>query len=124
MSGSALLLDEMLSGEIAAQLRKRGHDVEAVAADPALVSIDDQTLLDVATSRGRCLVTVNIKDFAVLDHVWKSRGQRHAGILFVATATFRQNDGFVGRVVTALDVRMTEGSVPGPDEVDFLRPAR
>lgn len=58
-----LLLDEMLSGEIAAQLRARGHDVRAVVEDPALVSTSDWDLLEYVTAQGRCLVTANVRDF-------------------------------------------------------------
>jgi hypothetical protein len=43
---AALVLDEMFSPEIAAELNKRGHDVVAVAADPSLAGLpDDQVLV-------------------------------------------------------------------------------
>jgi hypothetical protein len=40
-----LLLDEMFSGAIAEQLRAKGHDVLAVVADPALVALPDEQIL-------------------------------------------------------------------------------
>ena len=43
---SHLLLDEMFSGSIAEQLRAKGHDVLAVVADPALVGLADEQILD------------------------------------------------------------------------------
>jgi predicted nuclease of predicted toxin-antitoxin system len=73
-----LLLDKMLSGEIAAQLRAHGHDVLAVA-DPALVAAADEEVLAHATAEGRCLLTANVRDFTVLSTPWGSRGRSHAG---------------------------------------------
>ena len=61
-----LLLDEMLSGDIAAQLRAKGHDATAVVKDPALVGTPDEELLAHATLNGRCLVTTNIVASAVV----------------------------------------------------------
>ena len=40
-----LLLDEMFSGTIAQQLRAKGHDVQAVVADPSLASLPDGQIL-------------------------------------------------------------------------------
>jgi predicted nucleic acid-binding protein len=61
------LLDEMLSGAIAEQLRAKGHDVTAVVANPALIGLSDDQILAHATDTRRALVTANIKDFIPLD---------------------------------------------------------
>jgi hypothetical protein len=63
---------------LAEALYGKGHDVMAVAALPELVGADDPIVLDAATAAQRCLVTENIRDFAVL-----VRQTRHAGMLFV-----------------------------------------
>jgi Domain of unknown function (DUF5615) len=72
------LLDEMLSGAIAEQLRAKGHDALAVADDPALISLPDDQILAHATTAGRALVTANIKDFMPLDAQYRAAGQAHA----------------------------------------------
>lgn len=121
MTGRRLLLDEMLSGEIARQLRCRGHDVEAVVDNSALLATDDEALLEWAASAGQCLVTMNIKDFAKLDKTWKRRTQSHGGLLFLVDGTFPRGRALIGRVVEALDAVLTSGEVPKSDEVDFLQ---
>jgi hypothetical protein len=63
----SLLLDEMLSDDIAQQLRAKGYDVISVVADLALVGLPDDRALVYATTEGRALVTANTKDFVPLD---------------------------------------------------------
>ena len=53
MSAPRLLLDEMLSGQIARQLREAGHDVTAVVEDRELIGIADEDVLARATADGR-----------------------------------------------------------------------
>lgn len=72
------LLDEMYPPMLADALHDKGHDVLAIAASAELVGSDDATVLDVATGDGRCLVTENVRDFAML-----VRHTSHAGVLFV-----------------------------------------
>ena len=97
-----LLLDEMFSDAIAQQLRAVGHDVIAVVADPALVSLPDDQILAHAAAAGRALVTANIKDFMPLDGQYRAAGQSHAGLILVSTKTFPQDRGFVGAIASAL----------------------
>ena len=73
----------MLSDAIAQELRAKGHDVTAVVADPALVSLPDDQILAHAASAGRALVTANIKDFMPLDGQYRAAGQSHAGLILV-----------------------------------------
>jgi predicted nuclease of predicted toxin-antitoxin system len=75
-----LLLDEMFSPEIASELVKRGHDVVAVAADPGLVGLPDEQVLEWATDQGRCLVTENVRDVEVLRRAAAAQGGTHAGV--------------------------------------------
>jgi predicted nuclease of predicted toxin-antitoxin system len=75
-----VLLDEMLPGDIADELRSKGHDVLAVAADPALLALPDDQILAHATATGRALVTANIND------LWTAR-QRPPGPARVAQAS-------------------------------------
>ncbi len=118
-----LLLDEMLSGEIAAQLRARGFDVVAVVEDAALVSMADEDLFAHATSEGRCLVTANIGDFAKIGTEWRSSDRTHAGLLLIANRVFPQNRSLVGAAVSALTALVEAGRTPAAGAETFLRRA-
>jgi len=118
-----LLLDEMLSGEIAVQLRGLGHDVLAVVDDPALVGMPDEELLGHASATGRCLVTANVRDFAVLHVAWSSSGRAHAGIGYLVNRAFPHDRSFVGAVVAALDSALRAGQLTGGGESYLRRPS-
>lgn len=94
---SALLLDEMFSGVIAAQLRERGLDAIGVVEDPERVSTPDEELLAYAAERQRVLVTANIADFAVIARVWRASGRAHHGVVYVANRSFPRDRAFVAR---------------------------
>jgi uncharacterized protein DUF5615 len=115
-----LLLDEMLSPEIASGLVKRGHDVVAVAADPGLAGLPDEQVLEWATDQGCCLVTENVKDFEVLRRLSAAQGRTHAGLLYSGPRRFPRDRRFVGALVVALDEMLVAGQLPGPDEVGWL----
>ena len=125
MSGR-LLLDEMFSPEIAAELVKRGHDAVAVAAEPGLVGLADDQVLEWATEQGRCLVTENVKDFEVLRRAYAAQGRTHAGLLYSGPRRFRRDRRFVGALVVALVVALDKliaaGQLPRPDDVGWLTP--
>lgn len=123
-SAQGLLLDEMLSGDIAAQLRAKGHDVLAVVEDPALAGTPDEELLAHATATGRCLVTANVRDFASLNAAWSSRGCSHQGLIYLVNRVFPNDRSFVGAVVTALDNAIPSGEVPPSGSETFLRRQR
>jgi hypothetical protein len=66
-----LLLDANLSPKrIGLTLEDQGHDVLALAADPAVGALDDPDVLALAAREGRVLVTGNAKDFAPLLREW------------------------------------------------------
>ncbi|SRR5258708_3967791 len=110
----------MFSDAIARQLRANGHDVIAVVADPALVSLPDNQILAHAASTGRALVTANIKDFMPLDGQYRAAGQSHAGLIFVSAKALTQDRGFVGAVAGALAALLDSGSQIQADQVIFL----
>jgi hypothetical protein len=115
-----LLLDEMFSDTIAQQLRAKGHDVIAVVADAALVSMPDDQILTHAAATGRALVTANIKDFMPLDGQYRAAGQSHAGLILVSTKTFPQDRSYVGAVASALAALMDQHGQIQADQVIFL----
>ena len=117
--GFPLLLDQMFSDTIAEQLRARGHDVIAVVADPALVSLPDDQVLAQAVATGRALVTANVKDFMPLDSQCRAAGQAHAGLILVSTKTFPQDRSYTSAVTGALAALLDRERVQA-DQVIFL----
>lgn len=115
-----LLLDEMLSGVIAEQLRARGHDVVAVVDDSALIGLPDEEILAAAANKGRALVTTNIKDFVPLDQRYKASGRTHAGLVVVSSKTFPQDRSFIGAIVLALDILLNQETLR-TDTMTFLQ---
>jgi len=115
-----LALDEMFSPQIAVELVRRGHDVVAVAADPALAGLPDEQVLEWATSQGRCLVTENVKDYEVLRRAAAAQGMAHAGLLYCAPGRFPRDRRFIGALVAALDRTLAGDQLPGPDDVGWL----
>ena len=120
MSAPALLLDEMLSGAIAVQLRERGLDVTAVVEDAALVSSPDEDLLAHAADQRRVLVTANIADCAALARDWRTRGRTHHGIVYVANRSFPHDRSFIGAIVDALARLHAANAMPAPGTETFL----
>lgn len=118
--GLPLLLDEMLSGEIAAQIRRRGHDVIAVVEDTSLTALADEEILAQAATGGRALVTINIKDFVPLDQRYKASGRNHGGLVLVSAKTFPQDRSFIGAVVSAL-AKLLDDDTLRADAVVFLQ---
>ena len=115
-----LLLDEMFSPQIASELVRRGHDVVAVAADPALAGLPDEQVLEWATSQGPCLVTENVQDYEVLRRAAAAQGRAHAGLLYCTPRRFPRDRRFLGALVAALDRMLAGDQLPGPDEVGWL----
>lgn len=117
------LLDEMLSAQLAVQLRARGFAVIAVVEDSALVSMADEDLLVRAAADGRCLVTANISDFASISIEWRASGRGHVGLVYVANRVFPQDRSFIGAVVGAVADLLESGRAPGPGQETYLRRA-
>lgn len=110
-----LLLDEMYPPALAEILRERGHDVTAVAALPGLVGADDATVFAAARTEQRCVVTENVRDFAVL-----ARQGQHAGVLFAHARRWPRTRPGLAKLADALDTALGYGRVPGPGAVDWL----
>lgn len=118
---TALLLDEMLSGAIAEQLRARGLDGVAVVEDPRLVGTPDEELLAHAAAQERMLVTANVADFAAIATDWRGAGREHPGLVFVTNRAFPQDRSFVGAVVSSLLALHDSSGLPRPGTETFLR---
>lgn len=83
------LLDEQLSPQIAALLRRAGHDVIAVVDRDDLVGRSDRIVFEVATGEGRAVITNNVKDFRPLAAEWLAQGRTHAGLVLLPSSRTR-----------------------------------
>ena len=86
-----LLLDANLSPRgIATPLLTAGHDVLALAAEPAFEGLDDPLVLELAAAEQRVLVTRNSRDFAPLAREWAEASRPHAGLILIWTLDHSQ----------------------------------
>lgn len=102
------LLDEMLSGQIAAQLTLGGIDTIAVQDEEDLRQLEDPDIFAAGQAQQRVLVTYNRNDFLAIhaDHV--RRGLTHQGVVIVNNHRFPQRQpATMGRVIKGLQ------AVPG-----------
>jgi predicted nuclease of predicted toxin-antitoxin system len=99
-----LLLDANLSPRgIASPLRTAGHDVLALAEDPALEGLDDPAVLELAASENRVLITRNSRDFAPLAREWAEAQRPHAGIILIWTLDHSQFRKIVDGIERCID---------------------
>jgi Domain of unknown function (DUF5615) len=94
-----LLLDEMISPEVAERLRAQDHDVEAVAGS-SLGGLGDAEVFAAAQDQGRALVTYNRDDYLELIRRYAERDLDHNGLIIVHPTRY-PNDQFA-RLVEAL----------------------
>ena len=99
-----LLLDEMISWRIAAQLRSRGHDVVAVKRDrPQLESRVDPIVLTAAAAEQRAVVTNNVRDYRVAHERMRLRGEDHYGVIYTYDDTLPRNKAALALWVSTLE---------------------
>lgn len=104
-----LLLDEMLSPDIAEQLRQRGHDVIAVSERPDLRTEPDHVIFATAQEERRVLVTENIGDFRQIASAELQAARSHWGLVFTTNRSFpRHNARAIGRMIMALQALLLE----------------
>lgn len=100
------MLDANLSPRgVAAPLRARGHDVRALADEPAIQALDDPEVLELAASEGRILVTRNSRDFVPILREWAEAGGGHAGCILIWTLDHSQFAEIVGGIERLLGQR-------------------
>ncbi len=96
-----LLLDEHYSPEVCARLRAGGRDAVAVA-ELGIEGIDDRSLLEVAASERRALVTNNVRHFASMAQQWAAAGRDHHGVLFTSDTSMPRGKSSIGLYVEVL----------------------
>jgi predicted nuclease of predicted toxin-antitoxin system len=108
-----LLLDEMFSPALAAELSKLGHDATAVADQPDLRSKSDEEIFAWASTQQRWLLTENVKDFRLIMLRALQAGPLGCGLLFTSRRTFARSRKNSGSLIRALDAWLTAGP-PAP----------
>ena len=83
-----LLLDQMFAPELAAELRRRGHRVTAVAETPALRAMNDPALFEWAAGNSEWLLTENVKDFRPLLVAAQADDHPFANLLLTSSRSF------------------------------------
>lgn len=103
-----LLLDEMFSPLVSAQLRARGHDVVAIKEGDKWQSLTDSAVVALARTERRAIVTTNLRDFRPLHaDLVASGGEGHLGMVFVPTR-LRLTRAATGQLVAALEARLAD----------------
>ena len=120
---ASLLLDEMHAPTVAEELRRRGHDVVAVAATPEFRALTDDELFRVAATAKRRIVTENVKDYRRLLHQAEETGTSTAGVLFTSSRRFPRNRKAPGRLIEALDAWLRRPDLARRPPEDWLMPA-
>lgn len=85
----SLLLDEMHAPIVAVELRKRGHDVIAVADNAELRGMSDDELFRWAGVQHRRIVTENVKDFRPMLLRSAESDRNATAVLLPAVVRFR-----------------------------------
>lgn len=99
-----LLLDEMISFRVAAELRARGHDVQAVKRDrPDLESVPDLTIVQVLALEARTIVTNNVKDYQPIHRLFAATGRDHAGMVFTSDTTLPRTKAAIPQWIAAFE---------------------
>ena len=109
-----LLLDEMFSPLVAAELRARRHDAVAIKERDEWQSLSDPDVVALARTEHRAVVTANLRDFRALHAEMVAAGGEDAGMAFVPTS-FRLTRAATGQIVAALERRLAE--YPGDDDL-------
>ena len=115
-----LLLDEMFSPAIAAELRQLGHDVIAVADRPDLRSKPDPEIFAWASAEKRWLLTENVKDFRPIMLRALPAGAPGCGLLFTSSRAFPRSRKNPGPLIRALDAWLTAGRPAPPVTESWL----
>lgn len=97
-----LLLDEHLEPAIAEQLRARGHDAIAVAAEPALRGMADAQLFEWATTQDRAIATYDAQGFVPLLTDRATIGEEASGLVLISSRAYPREDRSIGPLIRDL----------------------
>lgn len=120
----ALLLDEMFSPAIAAELTERGFDCRAVVADALLRSLSDLEIFDTALLENRVIVTNNVPDFESLRRAREAFGGQVPGLVYTDDRAFPRTRAYVSRLVSALAAAAASHGPARHGGIQWLTPSR
>jgi predicted nuclease of predicted toxin-antitoxin system len=115
-----LLLDEMFSPAIAAELRELGHDVIAITERPDLRSKSDEEVFAWASAERRWLLTENVKDFRPIMLRSLQAGPPGCGLLFTSSRAFPRSRRNPGPLIRALHTWLNAGPPAPPVTESWL----
>jgi len=119
-----LLLDEHISPDVAAGLRRRSRTLTVHSLveweGGSFLGQEDAAVIGAASAPNLTLVTYDRRSIPALLKTWAEQGRSHAGIIFVDEKTISQGD--IGGLVRALSELFKEaGQWEWKDRVYFLR---
>ncbi|HEY3882281.1 MAG TPA: DUF5615 family PIN-like protein [Trebonia sp.] len=117
-----ILLDEMFSPAIAAELAARGIDCRAVAADTLLRALSDLEIFEAGLLENRVIVTNNVADFESLRRARDAAGGQLPALVYTSDFTFPRTRAYVSRMVSALEAAATGHPASRHGGVLWLRP--
>jgi predicted nuclease of predicted toxin-antitoxin system len=104
-----LLLDEMISPRVARELRKDGHDVQAVKKDREdLISRGDREIVRLMAAERRVIVTNNVADFQGIHDQFLAADEAHHGMIFTFDATMPRTKAAIPQWVKTLTGLLAE----------------
>jgi predicted nuclease of predicted toxin-antitoxin system len=118
----ALLLDEMFSPAIAAELAARGVDCRSVAADALLRAQSDLEIFDAALLENRVVVTNNVPDFESLRRAREASGGESPSLIYTSDHAFPRTRAYASRVAAALEAAAKSHETARRGGVLWLRP--
>ena len=118
----AILLDEMFSPKVAAELAWLGVDCRAVAADPVLRAQSDLEIFDFAAREDRVLVTNNVPDFESLRRAREALGGPIPRLVYTSDVTFRRTRAYLSGLAAALALAAQTRETAACGGVLWLRP--
>ncbi len=89
MARPRLLLDEDVRAVLAEILRERGYDAVRVL-EVERAGRHDPDQLAYAVGEGRAMLSHNIRDFILLDQLYKRQAQEHYGIIVSTQVSLRE----------------------------------
>jgi len=125
-----VILDEMWTPTIAAELCKRDFDVVAInepAQAGGYAGILDDEVFARAQADGRAIVTDNIPDYEKARLDWEAHGTAHHGVIYALNPPFNRHrgDAVIGQMVRALEhfLLSPEAAEEPFNRARYLRPA-
>lgn len=122
-----LLLDEHLWPGLAGFVRKLlpAAQIESIHdySGGRLVNCDDRTILQEAGGAGMTLVTFDVNTIPGLLREMFVEQENHAGVVFVSSKSFAQND-HAGLAAALVELVRTDSGQPWTNRVVFLRKAQ